>query len=355
MTGLSLIGINKSFGNNRVLQEITFSVGRGESVALLGPSGCGKSTILAIIAGLEKPDSGRIEWEGQSVSETPAHQRAFGLMFQDYVLFPHLNVFENVAFGLRMSGLSQASIRNQVNETLEMVGLTGYDKRDVNTLSGGEQQRIALARSLAPRPRLLMLDEPLASLDRPLRERLIGDLRAILDSLNQTTIYVTHDQGEAFALADRVVVMNRARIEQIGVPQEIYGAPATPFVAQFLDMTNLLQGEIKSDQTGRILTSDLGELHISDDHPLGEVSFLLRPDAASLEVPSPTETEWIPLTGTLNACSFRGLMARWTVNVNGLSLTFDFPSSAALPPISQSFHFYINTRTAIHFFHTNSL
>jgi ABC-type Fe3+/spermidine/putrescine transport system ATPase subunit len=355
MPVLALHGIEKSFGNNPVLQEITFSVGLGETVAILGPSGCGKSTLLAIIAGLERPDSGRIEWDGKSMTDIPPHRRGFGLMFQDYVLFPHLNVFENVAFGLRMSGATQNSIRQQVIETLAMVGLSGYEKRDVNTLSGGEQQRVALARSLAPQPRLLMLDEPLGSLDRPLRERLIGDLRAILENLHQTTIYVTHDQGEAFALANRVVVMNRARIEQIGAPQDIYSAPATPFVAQFLDMNNLLQGEIKWEHTDRMLISKLGDLRIPGDHPVGAVSFLLRPDAASLEGPTAAETEWISLTGTLNACSFRGLTARWSVTVNGLRLTFDFPSSAALPAISQSFRFYINTRTAIHIFPPDSL
>ena len=201
---------------------MSFDVASSEIVCLLGPSGCGKTTLLNIIAGLEQPESGQVLVEGQDIAGTPVHRRGFGLMFQDLALFPHKNVRDNVAFGLRMANLAPQAIDLRVREVLELVGLAGFEQRDVNQLSGGEQQRVALARSLAPRPRLLMLDEPLSSLDRALRERLMNELRDILTRVGQTAIYVTHDQQEAFALADRVVILNAGRVAQIGTPQQVY-------------------------------------------------------------------------------------------------------------------------------------
>src|SRR5512139_2742218 len=190
--GLILRDIHKSFGSKRALSGVSFQVGQGETVALLGPSGCGKSTLLGIIAGLDSPDQGDVLWDGESLASLPAHQRGFGLMFQDFALFPHRDVFGNVAFGLQMAKWEPRQIAARVEEVLRLVGLPGFTRRDVNTLSGGEAQRVALARSLAPNPRLLMLDEPLGSLDRTLRERLVIDLGQILRHSHQTAIYVTH-------------------------------------------------------------------------------------------------------------------------------------------------------------------
>jgi ABC-type Fe3+/spermidine/putrescine transport system ATPase subunit len=239
---LEIKRITKTYEGTLLLRDISLTFERGEIVCLLGPSGSGKTTLLRIIAGLEFADSGDVFFDGANLREVPVHQRGFGMMFQDLALFPHKNVFDNIAFGLRMKNMGRDEIRTRVEETLDLVGLAGFATRNVNNLSGGEQQRIALARSLAPRPRLLMLDEPLGALDRILREQLVADLRAILKRIGMTAVYVTHDQDEAFALADRIAVVHEGNISQFGTPEEIYRAPANAFVAQFLGLTNLFDG-----------------------------------------------------------------------------------------------------------------
>jgi ABC-type Fe3+/spermidine/putrescine transport system ATPase subunit len=322
---LELRSLSKSFGPTRALDGVSLAVRAGEIFSLLGPSGCGKSTLLAVVAGLETPDEGEVRWEGEDLAGVPAHRRRFGLMFQDYALFPHRNVFDNVAFGLRMQGTPKAEVERAVREALALVNLSGFERRDVNTLSGGEAQRVALARSLAPRPRLLMLDEPLGALDRTLRDQLLDDLRGLLRAA-QTVLYVTHDQQEAFALADRVAVMNAGRIVQVGAPEEVYAQPASPFVARFLGLTNLLEATPDSDGT---LTTPIGRLHIASRLPppasrssphAPRLTLLLRPDAARL-------------TGNLNPVrvrvverSFRGNAVRLAVqSESGPPLTFEFP------------------------------
>jgi ABC-type Fe3+/spermidine/putrescine transport system ATPase subunit len=220
-------------------------VDTGETVCLLGASGSGKSTLLRIIAGLEEAEAGSIAFDGQDLSSTPAHLRDFGFVFQDYALFPHLNVSDNVAFGLKMRRLPQDQIAERVANSLKLVNLDGFENRQATDLSGGEQQRVALARALATRPRLLMFDEPLGALDRTLREDLLHELRLILHRTEIPAIYVTHDQEEAFAIADRLLILHGGGIVREGTPTEVWAKPGSAFVAGFLGLGNILQGEIK--------------------------------------------------------------------------------------------------------------
>lgn len=316
---LEVIGVSKSYPNLPVLEEASFTVDDGEIVCLLGPSGCGKTTLLRIVAGLETPDTGTVTFIGEDVQNIPVHRRNFGFMFQDYALFPHKDVAQNVAFGLRMQGLGQAQIAGRVAEMLDLVELQGYERRRVVELSGGEQQRVALARSLAPRPRLLMLDEPLGALDRTLREQLMNELRGILNRVGMTALYVTHDQQEAFAVADRVLIM-RARpeqgqggwIEQEGTPDEVYRHPASEYVARFLGFRNLLPGTVRMRQDGGAryrVDTPLGELDVTaaglDRSPGTQVTVLIRPEAPSLcrEGQERGENQ---VEGRLVSASFRG-------------------------------------------------
>jgi thiamine transport system ATP-binding protein len=228
------------FGALTALDGVSLAVAPGEVVAVLGPSGCGKSTLLRAIAGLEAMDAGRVRWNGADLGRMAAHERGFGLMFQDHALFPHRTVAENVAFGLRMQHVGRAGRAARTDDMLRLVGLAGYGSRKIDTLSGGEAQRVALARALAPSPRLLMLDEPLGSLDRALRERLAGDLRELLRTLDQAAIHVTHDQDEAFAVADRVVVMRAGRVARDGPAAQVWRDPQDEWVARFLGHENVL-------------------------------------------------------------------------------------------------------------------
>lgn len=321
--------IHKSYGQARAVSGVSFDIAQSEIVALLGPSGCGKSTILAIIAGLEPPDQGDILWDGRSILSTPPHQRNFGLMFQDFALFPHMNVADNVSFGLRMNRSNKTEIEQRVNATLDLVGLPGFEKRDVNTLSGGEQQRVALARSLAPSPRLLMLDEPLGSLDRNLRERLVIELGQILRRTQQTAIYVTHDQEEAFALADRIVVMNQGKVEQVDTPQAIYRRPATLFVARFLGLGNLVPGEIIHSQNRSYVSTPIGRFPVRTKNE-GKVTVLIRPEALS-----PDSQGDCQLEGKLVTCSFRGSTCRAVLDIQGFELSFDLQTNSEIPAVGE--------------------
>ena len=233
------------FGPVAALDGFDLTVPDGHVVSVLGPSGCGKSTLLRVIAGLQSVEAGDVLWDGRSLRDTPPHRRGFGLMFQDYSLFPHKTVAGNVAFGLRMAGMDRPEVSRRVDAALERVGLPGYRDRSIGNLSGGEQQRVALARALAPEPRLLMLDEPLGALDRTLRERLLGELRQLFADLGITAIYVTHDQEEAFALADYVVVMRAGRVEQEGGPEEVWRRPAGEWVARFLGLANIVEARLE--------------------------------------------------------------------------------------------------------------
>ncbi len=274
--------IFKTYEGKPLLEDISFTVAKGETVCLLGASGSGKSTLLRIIAGLEEPDTGFVSFDRIDLTQVPPHLRDFGLVFQDYALFPHLNVNENVAFGLRMRHLLPAETTKRVANSLEMVNLDDFGERQVTELSGGEQQRVALARALATRPRLLMFDEPLGALDRTLREDLLNELRAILHRTNIPAIYVTHDQEEAFTIADRVLILHDGEIVREGTPAEVWADPKSAFVAGFLGLGNILQGKVgdKRKENGWEVVSSLGFFIVDCDHEhqIGDdVHLLARP------------------------------------------------------------------------------
>jgi len=272
--------VTKKYSATTAVEDMSLEVGRGEIFCLLGPSGCGKTTTLRLIAGLEKPDSGRIEIGGVAVAGggvwVPPEERRVGVVFQDYALFPHMNVFQNVAFGIR----NRRGLRRRVQEVLELVGLRGMEKRYPHELSSGQQQRVAIARALAPEPEVILLDEPFSNLDADLRKRIRSDIKKILKDTGITTIFVTHDQEEAFFMAERIGVMRDGRLEQVGTPEQVFHRPSTPFVAQFVGTADFIDGVVRN---GRVVTS-IGELELNEGFPEGErVRVLIRPDFVDIE------------------------------------------------------------------------
>ncbi len=342
---LTITDVHKSYGSTAALRGVSLEIAAGEIVVLLGPSGCGKTTLLRIVAGLERPDSGQLLWEGRDLLDVPVHQRGFGMVFQDYALFPHKDVAGNVLFGLRMAGWSREQQAARLAEVLQRVGLSGFEQRAAHELSGGEQQRVALARALAPSPRLLLLDEPLGALDRALRERLMDELRQILKATIDeaqrpgtpnrspiTALYVTHDQAEAFAIGDRVVVMRAGQIEQVDAPGVLYRRPATPFVARFLGMRNLLPGRIHSHEPLTVETAvGLLQPGTQEAPPKGqETMVLIRPDAGRL-ADQGANGRPNQLTGRVRSLSFRGRYCQADLEVNGQLLELDFEQDVDLP------------------------
>ncbi|MGY5031661.1 ABC transporter ATP-binding protein [Streptomyces sp. 900116325] len=293
---LTLEAATVLFGKRAALDAVDLAVADHEIVCVLGPSGSGKSTLLRVVAGLHPPDDGRVLLDGVDQTGVPVHRRGLGLMFQDHQLFPHRDVGANVAFALRMRGVTRGDQDRRVAELLELVGLPGSERRAVAALSGGEQQRVALARALAPRPKLLMLDEPLGQLDRSLRERLVVELRTLFARLGTTVLAVTHDQGEAFALADRVVVMRDGRIAQVGTPLEVWQRPASAFVARFLGFDNVVDATV----TGAAAATPWGWVPVPDGAPQGPCALLVRP--AGVRIGDPADS----LPCTVGARTFRG-------------------------------------------------
>lgn len=278
MTLLRLEGVTVRFGDRAVVDAVDLEVAEHETVCVLGPSGSGKSTLLRVVAGLQPPSAGRVLLDGADQAGVPVHRRGVGLMFQDHQLFPHRDVGANVAFGLRVRGSAKAEQGERVARLLDLVGLPGAQGRAVASLSGGEQQRVALARALAPSPRLLMLDEPLGQLDRGLRERLVVELQGLFSRLGTTVLAVTHDQGEAFALADRVVVMRDGRIAQAGTPLEVWRRPASEFVARFLGFENVVPATVSGDAAA----TPWGKVPVPAGSPEGEQRLLVRPTGVVL-------------------------------------------------------------------------
>ncbi|MEV5605143.1 ABC transporter ATP-binding protein [Streptomyces sp. NPDC052299] len=293
---LTLESATVRFGDRAALDGVDLEVADHETVCVLGPSGSGKSTLLRLVAGLQEPDGGRVLLDGTDQDGIPVHRRGLGLMFQDHQLFPHRDVGANVAFGLRMHGVGRGEQDRRVAELLDLVGLPGAERRAVAALSGGEQQRVALARALAPSPRLLMLDEPLGQLDRSLRERLVVELRALFGRLGTTVLAVTHDQGEAFALADRVVVMREGRVAQVGTPLQVWQRPASAFVARFLGFDNVVEATVE----GEAADTDWGEVPVPAGSPQGACDLLVR--AAGVRIGGPEKG----LRCVVDARTFRG-------------------------------------------------
>jgi ABC-type Fe3+/spermidine/putrescine transport system ATPase subunit len=310
-----------AYGKKTVLHGVDLTIAEGEIICLLGPSGCGKTTLLRTIAGLEQAQKGDIQIDGQSILNIPVHQRGFGLMFQDFALFPHLNVIQNVTFGLKMQGLATGQRETLAEQALSLVGLDGFQTRDVGHLSGGEKQRVALARSLAPSPRLLMLDEPLGSLDAALRGHLALELRDIIKRVGLTAIYVTHDQQEAFAIADRVIVMNRGQIEQDSPPEQIYQQPETVFTAQFLGLDNIVSGVVAHQLLG------------ADPSIEADGYYLLHPDLLRWVSDNLAENVF---EGEVIERVFMGRYYRLRVRIDGeTTLTINATSNHTIPIIGQ--------------------
>jgi spermidine/putrescine transport system ATP-binding protein len=293
---LEFQNVTKKYGEFRAVAELGLTVREGEFFSLLGPSGCGKTTLLRMLAGFEAPSAGRILHRGENLSEIPSHRRPVNLVFQKYALFPHLNVRENVAFGLRMKWVPQAELSQRVTEALDLVQLRSLSDRSVTTLSGGQQQRVALARALINRPELLLLDEPLSALDLKLRQQMQVELRALQRRLGHTFLFVTHDQDEALTLSDRIAVMSAGRVEQVGTPQEIYEFPRTLFVARFIGSINELPGRVENVSAQEITVrcaaspNELLRVHATRDgvralpavKPGDAVRLLVRPEKLRL-------------------------------------------------------------------------
>ncbi len=323
---LSLRNISRTFGQTRAVADVSLDVNQGEFFGLLGPSGCGKTTTLRMIAGLEKPNAGSIEFQNNDITNLPPERRGFGMVFQNYALFPHLNVFENVAFGLRARHKTKAEMNDRVTSALELVQLPGYGKRAVDELSGGQQQRVAIARAIAIEPALLLFDEPLSNLDVSLREETRSELRELVTRLGLTAVYVTHDQEEAFALCDRISVMVGGKLMQTGRPRELYEQPAEISVAGFLGRNNLIKAmRLSSSKTseGEFKTLD-GEhtLRLAVKHeelaPLNKPVYLaIRPEHVQLSNSNGAANS---LPARIREIVFAGATSTVRVDANGLLL-----------------------------------
>src|SRR5713101_1388394 len=302
--------LRRAYAATTALDGLTLTMAPGEMVALLGPSGCGKTTALRLVAGLEEADSGRVVIGGNDVTNLGANKREIGMVFQAYSLFPHMTALNNVAFGMQLHKVGAAERRQRASEMLELVGLSAHANKYAHQLSGGQQQRVALARALAIKPKVLLLDEPLSALDAKVRSRLRDEIRRVQLEVGTTTLFVTHDQEEALAIADRVGVMNKGRLEQLGPPTTIYSRPATPFVAEFVGLTNRIPGEVKN---GGVEVRGARLPLVKPDSTDGPAIALVRPETVSLSPENDGSAG--PLVGTVVATSFLGATSRVTVDL----------------------------------------
>lgn len=324
-TTVELLGVVKDYGGHRALDGIDLRIEPGEFVALLGPSGCGKTTALRALSGLETIDAGRILIDGDDVAPVPTNRRDMGMVFQSYSLFPHMTTLQNVEFGLRMRNVTGDDRQTRAVDALDMVGLNRLAGRYAHQLSGGQQQRVALARALVTRPRVLLLDEPLSALDAKVRVQLRDEIRRIQTELGITTVFVTHDQEEALAVADRVAVMNNGVIEQIGTPEQLYATPATPFVADFVGLSNRVAGQVRD---GRILVHGTELELLGDRLPDGAATAYVRPEDITIHG---AEAGGIP--AIVVASSFLGSLRRTRVRLSDDSLlSIQHDVGLRLPP-----------------------
>jgi ABC-type Fe3+/spermidine/putrescine transport system ATPase subunit len=337
---LRLEGLTKEFRSKDertlAVDDVALEVARGELVTLLGPSGCGKTTTLRMIAGFETPTAGHILLDGRDITRIPPRSRGTGMVFQNYALFPHLNVFENVAFGLKARGAARAEVAERVDAVLTRVDLPGYAARRVQDLSGGQQQRVALARALAPEPPLLLLDEPLSNLDAALRERTRAELHDLLKRLEITSVFVTHDQEEAFALSDRVALMRNGRLQQVGTPEALYTRPANAFVAGFLGRANFVAAEVM--EAGETLTCTVAGAggwrawpapELADAAPGTAVRLLARPEALSMVADNGVDAAAEALAGKVVERRFAGAVTWYRVVAAGADLLVSAPAGSA--------------------------
>ncbi len=312
-----LENINKSYGEKQVLKNLNLYVRDKEFVTLLGPSGCGKTTTLRLIGGFETPDTGTVYFSGKPVNNVPPHKRPVNTVFQRYALFTHLNVYDNIAFGLRIAKVPESKVKEKVKEMLRLVNLSGYESRQVSNLSGGEQQRIAIARALVNHPKVLLLDEPLGALDLKLRKEMQHELKAIQQQVGITFVYVTHDQEEALTMSDTIVVMNKGVIQQIGTPVDIYNEPKNAFVADFIGESNIFDGTMKRDLLVNFCGTDFPCLDsgFAENEP---VDVVVRPEDVTL-----TPYDKGQVVGTVTSVTFMGVhyeisieseCATWTVH-----------------------------------------
>ena len=316
--------LRKVYAGVTALDGLSLTIGQGELVALLGPSGCGKTTALRLLAGLEEPNGGRVVIGGKDVTDLGANKREIGMVFQAYSLFPHMTATQNVEFGLQLHKVDVDQRRKKARDMLDLVGLSAHANKYASQMSGGQQQRVALARALAIEPKVLLLDEPLSALDARVRARLRDEIRRVQLEVGITTLFVTHDQEEALAIADRVGVMNQGRIEQLGPPTAIYSRPATPFVAEFVGLTNRLHGSVHN---GEVEVRGVRLPLVKPDTADGPATALIRPEAVTLA--GDGEGAAGPLVGTVISVSFLGATSRVSVDLGDVVVLAQMPTSQA--------------------------
>jgi spermidine/putrescine transport system ATP-binding protein len=327
---IQLLDLEKRFREVRAVDGVSLEVGSGEFFSLLGPSGCGKTTTLRMIGGFELPSGGRILLRGRDVTADPPDKRPVNMVFQNYALFPHLDVDDNVAFGLKRKGVAKAETVRRVGEALELVHLTGYERRRPNQLSGGEQQRVALARALVNRPNVLLLDEPLGALDLKLRRQLQVELKRIQAEVGITFVYVTHDQEEALTMSDRIAVMHAGKVEQLGTPEELYERPTTRFVAGFIGSTNLLHGRIEADGSVRLSSGEVARVAHDGMAAGSEIEISVRPEAISIVPVSGQGT----IKATVEQAAYLGTTISYQLRTaRGLALTVLSPKTGERLPV----------------------